>query len=116
MSSSPLSGKLQVVLVMPCLNEADNLKQTCLSLGFGRDSEHLSEHTALVIIDNGSTDATAEVAEEIRRSSKPDTVHLIQEPERGFVPAPNAGNLCPRRLANSLGWNEAGGLVLQGDG
>jgi len=116
MSSSPLSPKsLQAALVMPCLNEAKNLKQTCLSLGFGGDSRNSPPRSALVIIDNGSTDATAEVAEEIRRNSKPDTVHVIQEPEQGFVPARHAGNLFAQRLAQSSGWNDEEVLVLQVD-
>lgn len=114
-SSPPSAQSLQVVLVMPCLNEADNLKKTCLSLGFGSDSEHPPEQSTLVIIDNGSTDSTAEVAEEIRRKSKPDTVHLVQEPEQGFVPARHAGNLFAQGLAKSSGWNNEEVLVLQVD-
>lgn len=116
MNSSPLSADaLHVVLVMPCLNEADNLKQTCRSLGFGGDREHQPAHTSLVIVDNGSTDVTAEVAEEIRRSSAPETVNVVQEPEQGFVPARHAGNLFAQRLAKSRGWTDEEVLVLQVD-
>jgi glycosyltransferase involved in cell wall biosynthesis len=100
---------------MPCLNEGDNLKRTGLSLGFGCDTEHPPANTSLLIIDNGSTDSTAEVAEEIRRDSNPETVHLVREPERGFVPARHAGNVFAQRLAKSSGWNEEDVLVLQVD-
>lgn len=116
MSSSPRSAEaLHVLLIMPCLNEADNLKRTVLSLGFGNDTEHPSANTSLLIIDNGSTDSTAEVAEEIRLDSNPETVHLVQEPERGFVPARHAGNAFAQGLAKSSGWNEEDVLVLQVD-
>jgi glycosyltransferase involved in cell wall biosynthesis len=100
---------------MPCLNEATNLKETCLSLGFGGDNEHEPARTALVIIDNGSIDCTAEIAEKIRRTSKPETVHVVYEPQQGFVPARHAGNLFAQRLAESSGWKDEQVLILQVD-
>jgi glycosyltransferase involved in cell wall biosynthesis len=116
MSSSPLSADaLQVVLVMPCLNEADNLKQTCESLGFGEDTEQQRPPATLVVVDNGSDDSTDEVAAEIRRSSQPNTVHVVQERERGFVPARHSGNLFALQLAKSSGWLSENVLILQVD-
>lgn len=116
MKYSPVSAKAsQVVLVMPCLNEANNLKQTCLSLGFGSGSQHHSPNSALIIVDNGSSDTTAEVAADVRRASEPNTVHVIQEAEQGYVPARHAGNLFARALAESSKWDEENVLVLQVD-
>lgn len=115
MSSSTLSAEpLQVVMVMPCLNEADNLRPTCMSLGFAGDSEPPAG-TTLIIVDNGSTDSTAEVADEIRRTSKPDTVHVVQETERGFVPARHAGNLFALALVKSKNLDAENVLILQVD-
>src|ERR1051325_5692895 len=116
MSSSPISAEaLQVVLVMPCLNEAANLKQTFESLGFGGDTEQQSLLATLVIVDNGSDDSTDVVAAEIRRSSQPNTVHVVQERERGFVPARHSGNLFALELAKSSGWLIENVLILQVD-
>lgn len=116
MSYSPHSSNTsQSVLVMPCLNEAKNLKHTCVSLGFGSGTKNHSPNTSLIIVDNGSSDKTAEVADEVRQESEPNTVHVIQETERGFVPARHAGNLFARALAESSKWDEENVLVLQVD-
>jgi hypothetical protein len=85
-----------------------------MSLGFGSDSKNPAD-AMLIIVDNGSTDSTAEVAEEIRCTSKPDTVYVLQETERGFVPARHAGTLFALALAKSKNLDAENVLILQVD-
>jgi glycosyltransferase involved in cell wall biosynthesis len=115
MTSSPTSAPTEVVLVMPCLNEAQNLMQTCHSLGFGSNIDETPESSSLIIVDNGSTDGTPEIAEQLQRASPRDRVHLVKETERGFVPARHRGNLLARRLSQSAEWDLHNVLILQVD-
>ena len=112
----PLQAEaFHVVLVMPCLNEAANLMATCSALGFGGNTEQPAEPAALVIVDNGSEDDTWQVAEQIQRTSLANSVHLVRETTRGFVPARHRGNVFARTLANSSDWNPEHVLILQVD-
>lgn len=99
---------MDTYIVMPCLNEAAQLAQTCASLGFPgeRDAE-----THLVLVDNGSEDQTLEVMRGIRAACDPQTVHILEEPRRGYVPARSAG---PTYLASS-GLASPSALLLQAD-
>jgi glycosyltransferase involved in cell wall biosynthesis len=115
MIPSPTSAILEVVLVMPCLNEAQNLMQTCRSLGFASSIDESPESATLIIVDNTSSDATPEVVEQIRQASPRGGVHLVEESERGFVPARHRGNLWARSLAQSADWDLQNVLVLQVD-
>jgi hypothetical protein len=113
-SIQPVDGVL-VALVMPCLNEAQNLEATCASLGFGSGTRASPEGTVLIIIDNGSSDSTLSIAEQITRSSKPDAVLVGQELERGHVPVRHRGNLIAGELARSEGLAPETVLILQVD-
>src|SRR6267378_1266299 len=110
----PVDGIL-VVLVMPCLNEEQNLEATCASLGFGSGTKSLPQGTVLIIMDNGSSDSTLSIAEKIKRSSKPDAVLVGQELERGYVPVRHRGNLIADELARSARLPADTVLILQVD-
>jgi glycosyltransferase involved in cell wall biosynthesis len=99
---------------MPCLNEEAYLQDTCASLGFGIGHGTPSD-ASLVIVDNGSTDSTANVAKQIRSNSPENSVIVTTEPERGFVPARHHGNLVVHTLARSVGWDLENVLILQID-
>lgn len=79
---------METFIIVPCLNEEDGLAATCASLGFGSGGAP-SGH--LVLVDNGSTDGTFSVMSNVRESSPPGQVLIVQEPRRGYVPARRAG-------------------------
>ena len=113
-SIQPVDG-MPVILVMPCLDEVENLRATCASLGFGTGPNLSPPGTQLIIVDNGSSDSTLDMAEQIKRESKVNAVLVEQEPERGFVPPRNHGNLTARAMADSSGWDPEQVLILQVD-
>lgn len=100
---------MQICIVIPCLNEAANLGQTCQSLGFPGSAD---ARTHLVLVDNGSQDQTLEVMRGIQAVSPPGQVHIVQEPQRGYVPARDAG---ARFVAASGMAFEHSALILQAD-
>lgn len=102
-------------LVMPCLNEEKNLRDTCESLGFGSPSGGQLSHQHLVIVDNGSSDGTVGVAESIRDTSLSGTVHIVSESTRGFVPARSAGVEYVKQHTRELGCPQSECLILQVD-
>lgn len=106
---------LVIVIIIPCLNEENNLFQTCQSLGFGSGTEHQEKGIFLCLIDNGSTDNTIEIARYIQRNSASNTVWIGQESERGYVPARHAGVSLVQEIAQSRGWSAESVLVLQAD-
>ena len=91
---------MQTVIVMPCLNEEALLRETCHSLGFGGE-EPVPDGRVLVLVDNGSTDRTFEVMGCIRDQSRAGSVHLVSQPERGYVPARHAGILAAAEIVGS---------------
>jgi glycosyltransferase involved in cell wall biosynthesis len=100
------------VIVIPYLNEEQLLRATVESLGFGLERE---TDVYLVLVDNGSIDASADIASEIRDTSPPGKVLCVSESERGYVPARDSGN------RNALAWMRVAGyppervLILQAD-
>lgn len=110
----PVDGIL-VALVVPCLNEEENLAYMCASLGFGLGKALLPPGAILFLVDNGSTDSTVAVAEQIRLSSKDGAVFIGHEPERGFVPPRHRGNLMVKELARAMNWSLKDILILQAD-
>lgn len=109
------SKDTKVVVVLPCLNEEANLKVTCQSLGFGVKSNSVASESYLVIVDNGSSDRTLEIADAIKRESFPDTVIIVHESERGYVPPRHRGVLTARELAAHRNWLQDEVIVLQAD-
>lgn len=105
---------LHVVVVLPYLNEQDRLLETCRSLGFGIDAENTSQAT-LILVDNGSTDNSSEIAQNIKESSRELSVICEREKERGYVPPRRHGNKAAQRLAEKNRWHELNVLVLQAD-
>ncbi len=100
---------MDTYIVVPCLNEAAHLVQTCASLGFAGTGDAQAH---LVLVDNGSEDETLEVMRSIRNACGPDTVHIVHEPHRGYVPARSAG---PRYIAASGVAASSSPLILQAD-
>jgi hypothetical protein len=109
------STEMQVVVVMPCLNEAELLGASCRSLGFGGSSSAQPKGTTLIVVDNGSTDDTLNVATEIQLNSAPGTVVIAREPERGYVPPRATGNRLASRLAAVRQSEGLQTLILQAD-
>ena len=106
---------IHVAVVVPCLNEENNLAATCASLGFGTGKDTGPTGALLFLIDNGSSDSTIAVAERIKTASEPGTVFVGHEPERGYVPPRRRGNLMMEELARSSGWRTGDVLILQAD-
>ena len=103
-----------VFVVVPCFNEDDGLAATCASLGFG-DGQSPPESVRLVLVDNGSTDRTHSIMEEIREQSPLQSVTVVYEPERGFVPPRRRGIEVARALADeaAIDWDAV--LIVQAD-
>jgi glycosyltransferase involved in cell wall biosynthesis len=107
--------KLATVIVVPCLNEQLCLAQTCASLGFGVGASKTPQDTYLIIVDNGSLDNTLQVARQILVSSKPTSVIIGHEPERGYIPPRHRGNVLAQQLCLENKWDQSQVLILQVD-
>jgi hypothetical protein len=101
-------------IVMPCLNEQEFLATSCASLGFCADRTPPA-NSFLVIVDNGSTDCSLEIAAEIQARCAPGSVVLAQESERGYVPARWRGNQVAGETAFARGIANEKVLILQAD-
>lgn len=113
-NAQPATG-IRVGVVMPCLNEENNLARTCASLGFGIGKLAAPTEAYLFLIDNGSTDHTMAVAETIREASPEGSVFVAAEPERGYVPPRHHGHSMVKGVAESRGWNDQDIVILQAD-
>jgi hypothetical protein len=110
-----MKNMLPTLVVMPCLNEEENILETARSLGFGLPGNNPPEKSVLIIVDNGSTDNSLSIADKIINTSGSNNVVVVNESERGFVPARHSGNLKAREIAKSRGWNEENSLIIQVD-
>jgi hypothetical protein len=106
---------LPVAFVMPCLNEELIIERSAGSLGFGSAEEMAGDDVFLVLVDNGSTDGTLAAMEGIARKSRPGSVRIVQEPERGFVPPRRRGALLVEQIARTAGATAEAFLILQAD-
>jgi hypothetical protein len=106
--------KMHVAVVIPCLNESELLPITCASLGFGAGAS-VPDRSSLILVDNGSTDSTPDIAKGIQAHSPDGSVVLAYEPERGYIPPRHRGNLVARTVAQSLELSESEVLILQAD-
>jgi hypothetical protein len=88
------------------------LVATVESLGFfpGRAGD-----AVLVLVDNGSTDATRTLMDSMARRLPAGIVTVVSEPERGFVPARLAGIRAATALAATRGIGEDAVLIIQAD-
>ena len=105
--------QLHVGVVIPCLNEELTLAATAASLGFG-EGEPPAE-TYLVLVDNGSTDNTLQLAKRIQAESPPGRVIVGTEPVQSYVSPRHRGNRIMRKFARSRGIIESDILLLQAD-
>jgi hypothetical protein len=100
-------------VVMLCLNEQNSLAAACRSLGFG-GAKSVPERCLLILVDNGSTDATLEICHGLR-SEVGEVVVVVQEPVRGHVPARHCGNVAAANFADTHGISLSEFIVVQAD-
>jgi len=101
-------------IVIPCLNEEGNLAATCASLGFG-NGRVPPPNVRLVLVDNGSTDRTASIMEEVWHQSPVGSVIVTCDPERGFVPPRRRGIEVAGNLADVVAIDREALLIVQAD-
>jgi len=106
---------LHTAIVIPCLNEERDLERTCASLGFGVGRNQSIDETFLVLVDNGSEDATRLIMDRIRDESPPGAVSISVEPEQGYVPPRNRGVAIAKAVADAKAIPVESLLVLQAD-
>src|SRR5687768_15493346 len=78
---------MTVSIVICTRNRADSLRETLVSMGNCQVPSHLPSE--LLVVDNGSTDHTRQVAEQAALANMP--VRYIHEPRRGQSHARNRG-------------------------
>ena len=113
-SSCDEMSKYFSAIVIPCLNEQHNLTATCRSLGFGA-GQHPAADTVLILVDNGSEDATVTVAKAIQHESRSGSVIVAIEPDRGYVPPRHHGIRVAQAVAADRGVPLQDVLILQAD-
>jgi glycosyltransferase involved in cell wall biosynthesis len=106
---------IHVAIVLPYLNEQESLATTCSSLGFGTGVHSTPRGVTLFLIDNGSTDDSADIAEKVINASFEGSVITGHESERGYVPPRHCGNMMAHALARSMSLNNQDVLMLQID-
>lgn len=107
---------MPIAFVIPCLNEEGYLASTAASLGFGECAvARADDDVDLILVDNGSTDGTVALMEAIAAASRPGTVHVVSEPERGFVPPRRRGVALAAEIASERGIPADRLLILQAD-
>lgn len=105
---------LHCAIVLPFLNEEERLIATCESLGFpGRGNSQGG--TVLFLVDNGSTDRSPMLAQDLQRDSTTKAVECVLEEERGHVRARASGNRAVEQWAQNAGIDAEDVLVLQAD-
>ncbi|HEY0375350.1 MAG TPA: glycosyltransferase [Pyrinomonadaceae bacterium] len=106
---------IYVAIVLPYLNEQESLASTCRSLGFGTGVDSTPRGVTLFLIDNGSTDDSAGIAEGVKNASLERSVIIGHESERGYVPPRHCGNMMAQALARSMSLKNQDVLILQAD-
>ena len=85
MNPSPAGGE-QLAVVIPMLNEAPGVEATLRALARQRDTDF-----AVVVVDNGSTDGSAEVVGSFIERHALTTWRVIAEPQKGTGAAADTG-------------------------
>lgn len=111
--ASDANRKVLTFVVMPCLNEAVLIARTLASLGFSANKEAPPD-THLVVVDNGSSDGTIEILQQIRSDASA-PVHILSEPLRGYVPPRRKGVEAAEALSQTIGADPSSVLILQAD-
>lgn len=106
---------MRTAIVIPCRNEERSVAATARSLGFGAPGVAPPADTTLILVDNASTDRTLPILEGIRQASAPGSVHVAQEPERGYVPPRHRGIELAKAMADHSGVSADELLILQAD-
>src|ERR1700751_1191806 len=101
-------------IVIPCLNEQNSLPSTCKSLGFGV-GHNTPANALLILVDNGSEDATVAVARQIQQDSSTGSVIVAAESERGYVPPRRQGNRVAMSVATERGVPLENLIIIQAD-
>ncbi len=107
-------SQLFAAVVVPCLDEAATLPQTCKSLGFSVETT-VPNNSTLVLVDNGSTDGTFEFIKRLQKDLPAGSIIIVNEPERGYVPPRSRGNEVAAEYAASCGISEEDVLIIQAD-
>lgn len=103
---------MHVAFVIPCLNEEARIRAAATSLTDKADQ--LPPDTDLILVDNGSTDATWAVLGSLVAGGC-GRIHRVRERRRGFVPPRHRGVLHAAGLARRRGLCADEVLILQGD-
>ena len=111
-ADGPRSVALLTIVIMPCLNEAEHVAGAAASLGFAPDAAQ-TDDTHLVVVDNGSTDATPTILRDLAATCG--SVHVTSEPRRGYVPARRRGVEVATDLVRAAGLSADDALLLQAD-
>jgi glycosyltransferase involved in cell wall biosynthesis len=82
LAPAQVAGRRRVSVVIPCLNEAENIEH-CVSAAFAVLGEHALSGE-VIVVDNGSEDGSAELAEAAGAT-------VVREPRRGYGRAYLAG-------------------------
>lgn len=106
---------MQTAIVIPCLNEESLITATAASLGFGLGPTCTPPATSLILVDNGSEDKTPSILRHIREESRANSVIVVAERERGYVPARHRGMLAVRALVDAERFPHDEVLILQAD-
>ncbi|MDD4979831.1 MAG: glycosyltransferase [Candidatus Omnitrophica bacterium] len=85
---------LSCSIVVPCFNEVENIKECIESI------PRLVPNTEIIVVDDGSTDGTAKVVEQLKRSSGHTIKLLSYKPNQG------------KGIALERGFKECGGDVI----
>ncbi|MGA0607967.1 glycosyltransferase family 2 protein [Phenylobacterium sp. VNQ135] len=101
-----------VAFIIPCLNEEARVRATAMSLAGGGDQ--LPADTDLILVDNGSTDATWTILGDLVALGR-GRIHRVRERRRGFVPPRHRGVMHAAGLARRRGVATDDVLILQGD-
>lgn len=109
-------AEMPVAFVIPCLNEEGYLAAAAASLGFGECAAvKADDDILLILVDNGSTDGTPALMDAIAAASRPGSVHVVCEPERGFVPPRRRGVTLAAEIAGEQRIPADRLLILQAD-
>jgi glycosyltransferase involved in cell wall biosynthesis len=83
---TPIASTSRFYVVVPCFQEERGLAATLSALAAQTDSDF-----TLVLVDNGSTDRSVQIAEHFARSAAPFPVEVLHEPEKGTGAASDTG-------------------------
>jgi len=84
----------QLSIIIPAYNEEENISTTLESLigQFDQEGNPLNKNCfQIVVVDNGSSDKTANIVKNLQKTNAKPEIHLIREPSKGVIAARIAG-------------------------